>query len=115
MGNYPKYRKPASKVSCSVCGKIVHARGLPGHMRLAHGSYVTKVKSPEKTKVTQVSHPSKRKSTPVIQEQIETGLERSDREQMEEQFVSRSFSVGYAGGIRCITCITGLHPYYKFN
>ncbi len=41
--SYPKYRKPTAKVTCDICGKIVHARGLIPHKKLAHGIIVTEV------------------------------------------------------------------------
>ena len=35
--NYPKYRKPAGKITCEICGKLVYKRGYRGHLWLGHG------------------------------------------------------------------------------
>ena len=35
--SYPKYRKPAGKVICEICGKLVSMRGYRGHLWLGHG------------------------------------------------------------------------------
>jgi hypothetical protein len=35
--SYPKYRKPAGKITCEICGKLVYKRGYKGHLWLGHG------------------------------------------------------------------------------
>jgi hypothetical protein len=36
-------RPPSKKVACDICGKMVHERGLKGHLRLQHKLILTQV------------------------------------------------------------------------